>query len=329
MREMARALTQRGHAVDPLGQDDVLEDALARFSADVVLERYALSSGVALRVTARLGIPLLLEVNGPVVLEAARDRGLADVDRALEREAWLFEAVGGVVVVSTSLADYVRRHAPGARVTVIPNGVDPALFRDAAPVIAKPPGSVAIGSTGSMTSGDGLDDLVRAFVAIARTRRNVHLVLAGSGPEHEAIARRVSAARIGRRVRLLGELPHAEIPGVLASLDVAVAPYRPSDEFYRAPLSILEYMAAGLPVVVPGLGDLAAICGEGALTYPAGDVGALAEELEALVADADLRGRLGDAARARSATFTWDRAAERLELAAADCEGHVLGSASR
>lgn len=353
MRELARALTSRGHSVavavaklgegnpapalrsiirlpdDPLGQDDVLEEALQRFHADVVLERYALSSGVALRVSARLGIPLLLEVNAPIVLEAVRDGAVTDVERALEREAWLFEAVGGVVAVSTSLADYVRTRAPDARVTVVPNGVDPKLFRNAQPSVPTPPGSVTIGFSGSMYPSQGAADLVRVFAAIAKRRDDVLLLLAGDGPERQAIQRRASRAPLARRVRLLGELPHADVPGVLSSLDIAVAPFRPSEDFYPSPLTVLEYLAAGLPVVIPELGDLPAICGDGALTYPPGDLRGLAEELEVLASDADLRSRVGEAARLRSETFTWDRAAERLELAAADCEGHVLGSASR
>lgn len=97
---------------------------------ETVLERYSLQGGAALEAARALGLPFTLEVNAPLVEEAARFRGLQDVEMWRERELRLLAEADRVVVVSTALL--VHALAAGARpaaVTVVPNGVQLELFR--------------------------------------------------------------------------------------------------------------------------------------------------------------------------------------------------------
>jgi glycosyltransferase involved in cell wall biosynthesis len=99
---------------------------------------------------------------------------------------------------------------------------------------------------------------------------------------------------------------------------VAVAPYRPSADFYFSPLKVLEYLAAGVPTVYPTLGDLPEMVGDAGLAYTPGDVDALAAALRSLVGDAPLRSVLGSRARRQGRRWTWDNSAAQIEALLAE-----------
>jgi glycosyltransferase involved in cell wall biosynthesis len=346
VRQITTALQRRGHQVTvacarlgggngPPEVDDVAElagvddasvaAAVGDSDPDAVVERYALESGSAGRVTASLGVPLVLEVNAPIVLEASRYRGLDDVASALRRERAVFAAADAIAVVSRALANYVGTIAPGSRVTWVPNGVDVERFSQAPPLeLDLPRDAVVTVFAGSMKPWHGVADLLAAFGPLAARDRHAHLVLAGTGPEEEAIGATVSGdLLLAERVRLLGALAHEQVPRLLRAAAVAVAPYRPSEDFYFSPLKVLEYLAAGVPTVYPALGDLPDMVGDAGLAYRPGDVGALNEALGSLVGDTELRSRLAGQARMRGRRWTWDNAAAQIEILLADAGAKV------
>jgi glycosyltransferase involved in cell wall biosynthesis len=100
------------------------------------------------------------------------------------------------------------------------------------------------------------------------------------------------------------------MPGCIGAMDVAVAPYDASPDFYFSPLKLFEYMAAGRPVIAAGIGQIAECLrdGETGLLYPPGDVSALAQRIGQVIDDPDGARRLGEAARAEAiANHSWDR----------------------
>jgi glycosyltransferase involved in cell wall biosynthesis len=299
-------------------REEQLYDLMRSHRADVVIERYSLASGPGRRASLSAGLPLVLEVNAPLVLEAARHRGLGNVAEWLDFEREVFASSDAIGVVSRALATYVLTSAPQIPVRWIPNGVDPGRFEQAVPAdLGLPAWTVAVGFAGSMKAWHGVLDLIDALSqpAIGQAAR---LVLIGSGPQATAVKERIVARGLGDRVLTLGQVAHSRIPSLFAALDIGVAPYLPEEHFYFSPLKVLEYLAAGLPVVCPALGDLPElVAGAGAL-YRAGDVEDLARAIASLVDD-PLRCRaLAPAARAVSQRWTWDANAEAYaQLAAA------------
>lgn len=294
-----------------------IETLLGGTMADVLLERYSLDSGPGLQAAKRLGVRYVLEVNAPLVEEAARYRGLTDTAAYLEREQSLIASSDRVIAVSSGLrAHALASGAAAGRVRVIPNGVGLALFRRAGRERVRAGLGLAektvVGFAGSLKPWHGVLDLVAAFACLTG---RVHLLLVGDGPEREAVS--TAAARLGLqdRVTMTGAVPHTGVPDYLSAMDVGVAPYLPQERFYFSPLKVAEYMAAGLPVVATDQGDLAATLGGAGLLVPPGDTARLAGALRQLVGDEPTRRRLGRAARARAGRLSWNRVAWRVEKA--------------
>jgi glycosyltransferase involved in cell wall biosynthesis len=215
--------------------------------------------------------PLVLTVHGT-------DLELARRAPALARAA--FGRARIVLAVSESLAAEARRL--GARdVRVVPNGVEPAAV-DAAE--AEPP---EVLYAGRLSREKGVLELVEAA-------HGLPLVIAGDGPLRE----RVPGA--------LGWVPPSELGRLYARAAVVACPSR------REGFGVVcaEAMAHARPVVasaVGGLRDLV-VDGETGILVPPGDVAALREALERLLADGQLRRRLGEAGRERVRTLlSWDR----------------------
>jgi glycosyltransferase involved in cell wall biosynthesis len=291
---------------------DQLEQLIRELSIDVVIERYSLQSGAARAATARCGLPLTLEVNAPLVQEAMRFRGLDD-PHAEEREHATLRGADRIQVVSSALGRYVRAVAPEVPVALIPNGADVRRFQAAAP--AKLPtirGRTLVGFVGSMKPWHGVEQLLEAFARVHRTHAGAALAYIGSGPLETQLNERVAQLDLQDSVVFTGPVLHADVPSLVARLDIGVAPYIPLDEFYFHPLKVVEYLAAGKPVIYSDQGDMATLVGPAGLGHEPGSVGELARDLAQLLGDPALRRSLAARAAARGAEFDWTVTAERV-----------------
>ena len=270
-------------------------------------------------------MPGLLEVNAPLIEEQARHRGLVNrpaAERVAERA---FGAATNLLAVSTEVAAYLEGEpAARGRVHIVPNGVDPSRFsQDFAP--ARPSADTfTIGFVGTLRPWHGLETLVEAFDALRSRCPRARLLIVGDGPGRADLAADLAARSLADCTRLTGAVEPDEIPSLIASMDVAVAPYPDLDHFYFSPLKVYEYMAAQLPVVASRIGQLVEIIEDGVngLLCPPGDAAALAAALLRLETEPELRERLGRAGRENAARYhTWDAVAERiLSLAGAQTE---------
>lgn len=337
LRSLAAAMARRGHQLLLLcaktdgsnpppanvrvvrlpaeGPPSWLVGQLAAAGTEAILERYSLPSGAALQAARTLGLSFTLEVNAPLVEEAARFRGLQNIDRWLEREQHLLLRSDRVIVVSTALQEHAL--AAGARpgaVTVIPNGVELGLFRrggrDAIRDQLGIEGGIVIGFAGSLKPWHGVVHLVDALAKLPGTHR---LVIVGDGPERDALEERASDLRVRERVTFAGPVAHAQVPAYLDSMDIGAAPFEPLPNFYFSPLKVAEYLAAGLPVVASRQGDVPLLVGDAGILYEPGDQAALTESLRRLGEDGSLRERLARNAIARAEALDWDRVAARVE----------------
>jgi glycosyltransferase involved in cell wall biosynthesis len=273
-------------------------------------------------------IPGILEVNSPLIEEQAKYRTLTDRELAEQITRRAMISAGAVVAVSHPVADYVRQHRLSpADIHVIPNGVDTTRFHGfAEPTFPRKADEFTVGFVGTLKPWHGVANLMDAFGQLSAEGAATRLVIVGDGPERKRLEQRVSGLPAGaaRNVHFTGAVGPSEVPTLLMSMDVAVAPFLPQDDFYFSPLKIFEYMAAGLPTVASRVGQIPDLIqdGETGLLYPPGDSHALAEALLNLSRQPELCARLGGAARATVVRrFTWESVVTRILDIAGDLHG--------
>jgi glycosyltransferase involved in cell wall biosynthesis len=242
-------------------------------------------------------------------------------------ERWLLTRASGVLVVSSALREYALGLGvePG-RIHVIPNAVDPELF---APAPAEPglrarwglgDGPI-LGFVGGLRPWHGVEILPGLLARLAPRHPGVRLVFVGQGPLQGPLECELRARGLGPAAVFTGNLPQAQVAGLLRLFDLALAPYpRLAHDFYFSPLKLFEYLASGTAVVASKLGQIAEVLrdGETGLLYPPGDLDGLFEACERLLADPGLRRRLGAAGAAEvHQRYTWERNAERVGQVAA------------
>src|ERR671937_595478 len=175
------------------------------------------------------------------------------------------------------------------KTVVIYNGVDVDAAVHADP--GREPACVV--SVGRLKEPKQFTTFVRAIAKLEK--RDVNALIVGEGPDRGEIEREIDRLGVRDRVVLTGE--RDDVPRLLADAGVFVLSTRAEG----LPLSVLEAMAAGLPVVASDIGASRELVvdGETGFLFPRGNVDALATALERLLRDPGLRERLGAAGRTR------------------------------
>ena len=290
-----------GVVVHEVGNDEAVGRVLAGLDrVDLVYERYSLWGQAGTAHAVRTGVPAVLEVNSPLIEEQCRHRGAIDEAAAEDLLRVICGRASTVVCVSEPVAGWVRRLAPDARLRVVGNGVDTARVRPAA---VRPGGQFTVGFVGSFRAWHGLSDLLEAVAAVP----DIGLLLVGDGPGLATCRARAAAPDLAGRVELPGPVHAAAVPAQLHRMHVGAAPAPPDAGGYFSPIKVLEYLAAGLPVVASRTGPVEEVVrhGQEGLLVEAGDVGGLASALTRLRDDADLRLACGAAARRTAQLHTW------------------------
>lgn len=284
---------------------------------DFVYERYSLWSYAALEFARAAGVPALLEVNAPLIEEQAQYRVLIDragAERVAERA---FGAATGLLAVSDEVAAWLERFpAAQGKIHVVPNGIRPERFPEGTvPTLPAAVGVFTVGFVGTLKAWHGLSALVEAFEILHKKNPASRLLLVGDGPERESVVADLTRRGLLEATTFTGAVAPGEVPGLLASMDVAVAPYPPLSTFYFSPLKVYEYMAAGRAVVASRIGQLQSLIEPevNGLLVPPGDAPALARALERLLVEPELRSGLGRRARATVLqNYTWDGVVQRI-----------------
>jgi glycosyltransferase involved in cell wall biosynthesis len=197
---------------------------------------------------------------------------------------------------------------PPERVHVIHHGVNHAVFRPGSgegPYAMHPPYLLNIGAR---HTNKNQDRLLTAFASVAAEYPDVHLYFAGPwhAPDHNWLTQAAQQHGLDKRVRHIGYVPDAELPGLYGNALAFVFPSL--EEGFGLP--VLEAMACGTPVITSDCSSLPEVAGDAALLVDPRQVSAIAGALRHLLRDPTLQTELRTLGLSHAKQFTWERTAE-------------------
>ena len=301
-----------------------LKAAAAEFKPDFIYERYNLFLLAGSMLKRRLGIPLLLEVNSPLVHERSRHSGglaLQRLARWAEGTAW--RSADYVLPVTRVLGKYVLDYGvPESRIAVIPNGINQSHFAgapdtDTAKFQLGLNGKLVLGFTGFVREWHGVDRVIR-WMASPQAPANAFLLVVGDGPVRAELEALAATLMVGEQIRFTGVVDRNRVPEHVAAFDIAL---QPAVTAYASPLKLMEYLVLGKAIVAPKEPNLMEILTDekNALMFDDARPDGFESALSRLCAEADLRASLAGGARAsiQRLNLTWEGNARKvIELAA-------------
>jgi len=291
---------------------------------DLIHAHYWLSGVAALRLKARWSVPVMqmFHTLGRLKNRVARTAAEQEPAIRLQEETRIVADCDRIVAANVvERAELLRDYgAAASRIATIPCGVDTDLFapsdRAAARARLALDGRPVLLWVGRVAPIKGLDTLLDAVARLSTSAGPARLLIVGGDAdepmsEHEVFLRR-RIERLGLRdsVCFVGPQPQDVLPVYYAAADVTVLP-----SYYESfGMVALEAMACGSPVIASRVGGLVTTVRDGVTGFlvPDGDVEALAERIAALVADPDLRWRVGREGVRWAAQHRWACVAEAV-----------------
>ncbi len=273
-----------------------------------------LSGRLALRYCRLLHIPIIFTNHSRYDLYAQAYLPMVPEEMSLGiLQAYMPSFCDGVDLViapSPGMAKVLHELNVKKHVEVVPNGVDLKPFLEATALARAEFGykesDIILVYAGRIALEKNLPFLIKSFAGISQAISNIHLILIGSGMQQyeEEIRSLVGELELDHRVRFTGMIPYDNLPAYLAMCNAFVT----ASITEVHPLSVIEAMAAGLPVMgiqSVGVGDTVQDGITGFLSTH--DQPAFTAKLTRLCLDPDLRAQMSDSARNESTTYAIER----------------------
>lgn len=220
------------------------------------------------------------------------------------------KAVELVITPSAGMERILRQLNVDVPIEVVPNGVDLQNFHSATPLSRKEFGykedDILLVYAGRIALEKNLPFLLKSFKGISQAIPDVHLLLIGGGVQQyeDEIRSLVNELKLDQRVRLTSRVSYDQLPAYLAMCNIFVT----ASVTEVHPLSVIEAMGAGLPIMgidSVGVGDIVADGLSGFLSTH--DQPAFTAKLTRLCLDQDLRAQMSDSARKASSIYAIER----------------------
>ena len=271
------------------------------------------SNIIAKPLGALLGVPVVINHDHTNDTRRADSRLLLALDRFSNRFA------SHIVAVSASCRDFLitRESIPANDVTLVPNAIDLRRFSPAAPrrdqarvELGLPASARVVAGVGRLNPQKNFSLFLDIAAQLAPRFPDLHFLLAGDGPEEKMLRENAAALGISDRVTFSGYVADTRL--VYLAADVLLMPSR----YEGLPMTLLEAMAMGLPVVASQLDGIAEVIGDGreGFLVPSDDASLFVERTAALLQDAELSSRIAQNARAKiEASFSVERMTSAVE----------------
>ncbi len=254
-----------------------LVKTIKQFKPEFIYERYNLYQPAGIWASKLFNIPLLLEVNAPLVYERKTYSGLFLVKFAKWIENYTWKNATHTLPVTNELADHLREAGVTEQnITVIHNGVRQEFIDQ---MLAKPINEnkkeIVIGFTGFIHPWHGLD---KAINAIAQHKElALKLVCVGDGDILPELKQQAKELGIADKVEFKGLVTRDEVLDYVEKFDIAL---QPDVTEYASPLKMFEYMAVGSVIIAPDCPNIREILSdETAIFFTKGDQASFIEQL--------------------------------------------------
>lgn len=288
----------------------ILKRKLNLINPDLLHTHYASGYGTLARLVRFK--PLLLSVWGSDVYEFPENNHINKyiLSKNLAAADYIYSTSHNMKMQTER---YIKPKNP---INVVPFGVDLNVFF---PKSSRDSGYITIGMVKRMAPIYGPEFLLQAFASISSKYPNARLIFVGGGPQEDGLKKMAKSLNISEDCHFIGSVPHDEVPKLLNRFDIFCAPSI-SESFGVA---VIEASACGLPVIVSNVGGLPEVVkdGETGIIVPLKNVNALAQALELLIEDKELRLSMGEHGRRYiQQLYDWDFCVDKME----QCYDQVL-----
>jgi len=283
---------------------------------DVIYERYNLFLPAGIWAKKKFNLPLLLEVNSPLLDERSKYNGVAFKWLASWSERYVWKNADHVLPVTNVLAKIITEKRPGnSHLTVIPNGIDLAKLDQisATQEIKKKynlNGKLVLGFTGFVRAWHGLEKVVEL---LKNTTGDTHLLIVGDGPASKSILAKAKYLGVEDQVTITGIISREDVINYVSLFDIAL---QPSVVSYASPLKLFEYMFLAKAIVAPDTDNIKEILTDkiDALLFDPNKSDSFSDSIQLLINDIDLRKSLGIEAKntINKKRLTWDENAKKI-----------------
>jgi glycosyltransferase involved in cell wall biosynthesis len=279
--------------------------SLRRQPADIVHLHFPYPIGEVSQLAAGRHRPYVITYHSDVVRQQSMLRFYRPLLWRVLRGAARILATSPQYIASSPFLSQLKE-----KCTVVPLGINPRPYQSAEPLLP-PSGKPRLLFVGRHRYYKGVGDLIQALPLIA----GAELLLPGIGPMQETWRKLAAEVGVADRISFLGEVSNDDLPRLYASADLFVLPANARSEAFG--IVLLEAMAAGLACVTTELGTGTSFVvqdGVTGLVVPPQEPPALAAAVNRLLADDELRRRMGENGRQRVLEqFTIERVAHQVE----------------
>lgn len=280
------------------------------FTSGRLAIRYCQPNGIPIVFTNHTRYDLYAQAYLPMVPEAFGDAFLRAYMPSFCKTCEL------VIAPSAGLRDVLVKLGVDSPIEVIPNGVDITPFAEVEQPIPRQKFGFSqedfiLTYMGRLGVEKNLPFLLRSFAGIADTYENANLLVIGGGPEQENLEERVRLMDLGNRVHFTGMVPYNELPSYMASADAFVT----ASVSEVHPLSVIEALATGLPVVgirSPGISDTI-VDGENGYLAQDEDLAAFTAKISRIVTDTENREKMSQRAKESASSYSIENTTAIME----------------
>lgn len=297
------------------------------YQFNVIHERFGLYAFGGILASRLLGIPHIIEINGPGIEEKKLfTKDIPPIQKLTVKmiRKFCLQFTHHIIAVSNNLKNFLIENSivkDPNKITVLPNAADTQAFDKDFDIagIKKSlglEGKFIIVYTGTLQVWYAIEDIISALPLVLREIPNAILLIVGEGQAREKLEKLSKELKITDKVRFTGYIDHMKIPEILSIADVVVAPFKELGmTFFGSAIKIFEYLSAGKPIVATKIGQIAEILQDQytALLVEPSVVEEIANAIIRLARDEQLRSYLAKNARIEAQKYSWDKYADQLE----------------